>query len=111
MFQFGKAYKSKVFGVFALVVYLYALADMKELFPGLIAAKDCGNPRALFGFALVVSMPVIGILCLLIPGIILEQFSYNVEILTPLVVNENFIHFIGYLILVVSMAVFTLFMK
>ncbi|MCP3942176.1 MAG: hypothetical protein GY710_11920 [Desulfobacteraceae bacterium] len=71
MLQFEKVYKSKVFGFLALVIYIYALSGMKQFFPGLIAAKNCGSPSALLGFAIIVAMPVIGIVCLLIPGKIL----------------------------------------
>lgn len=102
---------NRTFGLILLLVYLYALINIKKYAPDLVTVFNnlFNYPRAVEGLFIIIVLPVVGISCLIFPVAISNNFSPRFGNLHERLIPPSFVVFIGYLSITVGVCSWLLF--
>lgn len=96
-------------GVLLLAGYAWLLLNLGHYFPALAEIHGKPYPRAAFGMAFILILPLIGIACILAPGTFRNRFSPHYGAGDHALLTDGFWIILGYLMLGLSSAILLLF--
>jgi len=100
---------NRLIGLLLMVAYGYLLLHLDRYLPGLVAARGSLYPNVFIGVAFILILPVIGIACILTPGTFRNRFSPRYGKYDSALLTDGFWVLLGYFMLLLSVAIFTLF--
>jgi hypothetical protein len=94
----------RVIGLVLLAVYIYLLFNKGEYLPFLLEIEDAKhmNGDAGQGYDFIVTLPLVGMACLIMPGTFADLFPWRVGLWNRNLLTPGFYVMVGYYCLLVS---------